>query len=220
MTQAKGGNITLELNAPETVEPGQAVEVVATVHNGALYVNPWEPDRCPGEGGYRVRLDMEGPAGETRSKGPMCVRMVNIGTGTEELRETFSAPDSPGEYSVSANAVLPGSGSETGEETEHLVVSEQEAAEPTDGTDDSDDSDDSDENDDSDGGIPQWLADATTDGGDDNNDSGPLSDPLGMDEAAGQIKIAAGLLLVLVALWVLSPYADLAASGVNAVEGR
>ncbi|GGM26810.1 hypothetical protein [Haloarcula argentinensis] len=209
MTQAKGGNITLELDAPQTVEPGQAFEVTAKVHNGGLYINPWEPDRCTGEasGGYMVRVDLEGPMGATRSQGPMCVRVTNVGTGTEEVTKTFSAPHAPGEYSVSANAVLPGSGTETGDETEYVVVSGEDTAEP-----DPDDTDD--ENDDSDG-TPSWLP---APGDDDGDNEPPAAQFFGLD--MGRIKLYGGLLGLLLVLWVLSPYASLAAAGTDALGGR
>jgi len=212
MTQAKGGNITLELDAPQSVEPGQAFEVTAKVHNGGLYINPWEPDRCTGEAsaGYMVRVDLEGPMGATRSQGPMCVRVTNVGTGTEEVTKTFSAPHAPGEYEVSANAVLPGSGSETGDETEYVVVSGEDTAEPDDSSDD-----DSDGSDDGDDGRPSWLPGG--DGDDDSEDS-PAAQFFGLD--MGRIKLYGGLLGLLLALYVLSPYASLAAAGADALGGR
>ncbi|EMA12328.1 hypothetical protein [Haloarcula marismortui] len=209
MTQAKGGNITLELDAPQSVQPGQSFEATARVHNGGLYINPWEPDRCTGEasGGYMVRVDLEGPEGQTRTQGPMCVRMVNVGTGTEEVTKTFSAPESPGEYEVSANAVLPGSGTETGDETEYVVVSNSEPAEP--------DPDNSDDDSDDGNGIPAWL---TGNNSDDDDDSSPAAQFFGLDMA--RIKLYAGLLGLLLALWALSPYASLAAAGADALGGR
>ncbi len=213
MTQAKGGNITLELDAPQSVDPGQGFEVTAKVHNGGLYINPWEPDRCTGEasGGYMVRVDLEGPMGETRSQGPMCVRVTNVGTGTEEVTKTFSAPESPGEYEVSANAVLPGSGSETGEETEYVVVSGGDTAEP-----DPDDSDDEDDDSDDNNGPPSWLPGG--DSNDDSDDDSPAAQFFGLD--MGRIKLYGGLLALLLALWALSPYASLAAAGADALGGR
>jgi len=211
MTQAKGGNITLEIEAPSTVQPGQSFEVTAKVHNGALYISPWEPDRCIGttSAGYNVRVDMAGPNGQERTQGPMCVRVTNVGTGTEQVTKTFSAPQSPGEYEVTANAVLPGSGTETGEESAYVVVSEQDSADP----DDSDTPSNS-SGDESGDGSQSWLPD----GGDDEGDDPPAAQFFGFD--MGRIKLYGGLLLVLLALYALSPYANLAASGVSALEGR
>lgn len=195
----KGGNVILrDVRVPDQVSPGETFEVEAEVANGALAINPWDPDACTDDSlddaAYELVVDFNGPNGETRQDGPFCLAITELGTKDTIKTATFTAPSTSGTETIGANVRLPGSGKETGEVSDTLVVSGSDAETPED-------------TDDGDGGGVDWGGD--DDGNGDGGD-GPQLPSFGPDGTG--LKVAAGFVGVLLLLWLLAPYAQLGAS--------
>lgn len=125
MERTKGGNIALRrVDVPDAVEPGESFEAVATVSNGAAFINPWDGDKCGlAPPGYKLNVVFEGPDGTTIEKGPDCLGTTEIGANEKEYRAVFDAPES-GRAEVDAHVRMENSGKTTGVVSASANVSE------------------------------------------------------------------------------------------------
>lgn len=125
----KGGNVILRrVDTPNRVSPGEGYEVAVKVSNGAAYINPMDPDSCgDSEPGYKLRVVLEGPDGQTYTRGPTCHLAALVATGDETYTFELEAPESQGEHEVSARVEMVGSGKATASETSRFLVDSEES---------------------------------------------------------------------------------------------
>lgn len=134
----KGGNIILRrVSVPDQVDPGEPYEVDVKVSNGAVFINPWDNDRCHGDAydGYKLKVVLTGPNGEELTKGPVCHLRTSIGTKDETYTFTVEAPQS-GRAEVSAYVEMEKSGKRTDALEASTVVSSTPAEQPDTGSSD------------------------------------------------------------------------------------
>ncbi len=190
LPSTKSGNGVLkEIVLPDHADPGETVEMTVKVKNRAVYINPWDPDRCNNPAaGYKMRAGVELPDGSTRDLEEKCV------TGdfsTYQWTTTFTVPEEKGDHPVSVWVEMTGSGKRTDELTRYISVT---SVPPQTGDDGG--------SDDGGSGFP-WQDDG--DDGNDDSDSNPFTPDLGLGE---QTSLAMGVLALLAIAWLASSTSD------------
>ncbi|MFD1566018.1 hypothetical protein [Halolamina litorea] len=121
------------MDTPNRVSPGEGYEVDVKVSNGAAFINPLDPDSCGDtDPGYKLRVVLEGPNGQTYTRGPTCHLAALVATGDETYTFELQAPEQSGEHEVSAHVEMVGSGKATGSETSRFLVDANESEQATD----------------------------------------------------------------------------------------
>jgi len=130
----KDGNIILrEFRLPDSVRPGESVTAEVDVSNGALYIGPFDKDRCGTvDDGYKVRVVVVHPDGTEQRSDADCIKKTEVGTKDETYSVTFTAPESVDTHYYSAYVEMVKSGKTTATVDETLTVSEQSPERPTD----------------------------------------------------------------------------------------
>ena len=125
----KGGSIIVEKFAyPDEVAPGGRFEAEVQVSNGAVFVNPFDPDHCAPSGldaglQYEATWNASWLSGGSERTGVRCLGTTEVGTATDVVTLDSPAPDEPGTYSLRVTVMMPGS-KEQVSETVNFVVAE------------------------------------------------------------------------------------------------
>ncbi len=181
----KEGNVLLKgIELPDHADPGESVEMTVRVKNRAVYINPWDPDRCNNPAaGYKMRVGVQLPDGSTRNLEEKCV------TGdfsTYKWTTAFTVPEEKGDHPVSVWVEMTGSDKRTDELERYISVTSKPPQNGNDGDDDS-------------GVEYPWQGD--DDEEDEDGDSNPFMPDLGLGD---QATLAMAVLALLAIAWLAS----------------